>query len=282
MINKILLIPFLASFSSSVFANVCMDDPRMFTIKTVLTQAANGTPYKPLKLTPETFLKLTPATRQALGDNITVYNEQCIPQEIFKGQLPSKIEMPYEDLAYALHMSMIQNDLKTANVITNSFISGPKTPSEIVRMITPLAWHDSAINHLYDQGLLEKRSMVRTIHDNEIKLCNATLSDLSHLELFSALGGKANETDLVTYTLRPYLFKFWARNSSASTENTKKFDNTEATDCNPYNTSRILSNLKTTGIEIQEVSDRSESGRAFKQYDLGIKQKESTKTSELN
>jgi hypothetical protein len=282
MKNKLLLITFLASFSSSVFANVCMDDPRMFTIKTVLEQAVNGTPYKPLKLTPETFLKLTPATRQALGDNITVYNEQCIPQEIFKGQLPSKIEMPYEDLAYALHMSMIQNDLKTANVITSSFISSSKTPSDIVRMITPLAWHDNATNHLYDQGLLQKRSMINTYDDADIKLCNATLSDLTHLELFSALGGKANETDLVTYEFSSAHIDFEARNSNASTKTAKKFDNTEATDCIPYNTSRILSNLETNGIEIQEVTSGSGSDRAFKQYDQAIKQKGSTQSSELN
>jgi hypothetical protein len=282
MINKILLITFLASFSSSVFANVCMDDPRMFTIKTVLTQAANGTPYKPLKLTPETFLKLTPATRQALGDNITVYNEQCIPQEIFKGQLPSKIEMPYEDLAYALHMSMIQNDLKTAKVITNSFISGPKTPDEIVRMITPLAWHDSAINHLYSQGLLEKRSMINTGTSSNTKLCNATLSELTHLELFSALGGKASETDLVTYVMSSRDMRISSRDSYVDTTGFRKPDNTESTECIPYNINRILSNLKISGIETQDAGSNSYIENAFKQYDQAIKQKGSTQSSELN
>jgi hypothetical protein len=282
MMNKILLITFLVLMSSSVFANVCMDDPRMFTIKTVLTQAANGTPYTPLKLTPETFLKLTPSTRQALGDNITVYNEQCIPQEIYKGQLPSKIEMPYEDLSYALHMSMIQNDLKAANVITNSFISAPKTPSELVRMVTPLAWHDNAINHLYDQGVLQKRGMINTDYGESRKLCNAMLSELTHLELFTSLGGKANETDLVNYDIDDYRIDIWSRNSKSSTRKSTRRDNTETEYCIPYNTPRILSNLKTAGVEIQEVSDSNGSKNAFKEYDLVLKQKASARSSELN
>ena len=121
-----------ALLSSHAFAKVCLDDPRMFTIKTVLEQAENGMAYKPMKLTPTTFLMLTPPTRKALGDNIVVYNDQCIPQQIFKGQLPRKIQLPYEDLSYALHMSLIQNDLETANVIFNSFVSAPKTPSELI------------------------------------------------------------------------------------------------------------------------------------------------------
>ena len=126
MFHKIILITLSVLLSSHAFAKVCLDDPRMFTIKTVLEQAENGMAYKPMKLTPTTFLMLTPPTRKALGDNIVVYNDQCIPQQIFKGQLPRKIQLPYEDLSYALHMSLIQNDLETANVIFNSFVSAPK------------------------------------------------------------------------------------------------------------------------------------------------------------
>ena len=261
--HKIILIMLSVLLSSHAFAKVCLDDPRMFTIKTVLEQAENGMEYKPMKLTPTTFLMLTPPTRKALGDNIVVYNDQCIPQQIFKGQLPRKIQLPYEDLSYALHMSLIQNDLETANIIFNSFVSAPKTPSELITMIRSLAWHSNAVEHLYSQGMLEKRGMEYwgSLESNR-KLCNSTVSLVTHLELFAALGGKANKTDLIVSRYNNNSMRFYARHSEIRTRSER--DRTDELNCSAFNSRRLQSNLTTAGLEVQGYSSPKEQ---FKVYD---------------
>lgn len=279
MFKIIILIALSIMFSNSAFAKTCVDDPRMFTIKSVLEQAASGANYKPMKLTPTTFLMLTPPTREALGDNIVVYNEECIPQQIFKGQLPRKIEMPYEDLSYALHMSLIQNDTKTANVIFNSFVSTPKEPSEIVMMLSPLGWHGKAIDNLYKQGMVEKRGMENLGSTSDNKLCNSTISRLSHLELFSALGGKATKQDLVMFDLDSHQIYLYARNFSAETRNDVATDITNEVLCVPYNIKRVLSNLKTAMFDLQEVSSPNGNERTFKKYDQVKRANQTTSSS---
>ncbi|WP_159816870.1 hypothetical protein [Colwellia sp. 20A7] len=275
-----ILITLSLMLSNSVYAKICMDDPRMFTIKTILEQATDGTSYKPMKLTPTTFLMLTPPTRKALGDNIVVYNDECIPQQIFKGQLPRKIEMPYEDLSYALHMSLIQNDAKTANVIFNSFVSAPKTASEIVPMIYALEWHNKAIENLYSQGMLEKRGMSYLgTNANKKRLCESTLSHLTHLELFTALGGKTTEQDITTVELESTHISLQARNSSVYTERFQTMDKSEEVTCNPYNVNRILSSIKTANIDLQEVRLLQYSPGFFKDYDKMKKAKQAASSS---
>lgn len=272
--NNIILMLFLIIFSTSVLAKVCVDDPRMFAIKTVLEQAELGKAYKPIKLTPTTFLMLTPPIRQALGDNIVVYNDQCIPQQIFKGQLPRKIEIPYEDLSYALHMALIQNDVKTANVIFNSFISAPKEPREIVMMLTPLEWHTSAIEKLYSLGMIDKRGMDELPYSSS-KLCNSKLSRLSQLELFSALGGKASKQDLVVYKLSSQGITLYGRNFSARTKNFLVYDSDN--ECTPYSVTRVLSNLKTAMFDIQEEGGYGyKASDFFAKYDQAKKAKQTT------
>ena len=65
---KALFTTALLLLSTQAMASVCVDDPRMFTIKTVIEQMEAGQDVPALKLTPLTFLSLTPVVREALGE----------------------------------------------------------------------------------------------------------------------------------------------------------------------------------------------------------------------
>ena len=134
----------------------------------------------------------------------------------------------------------------------------------MITMIHSLAWHSNAVEHLYSQGMLEKRSMGYYYKRNESirKLCTSTLSLISHLELFAALGGKATKTDLIIWGDRTTSLFFYARYANIRTASER--DRTDETDCSAFNKFRLLSNLKTAGLDVHGHRNQDEQ---FKVYD---------------
>ena len=167
---KALFTTALLLLSTQAMASVCVDDPRMFTIKTVIEQMEAGQDVPALKLTPLTFLSLTPVVREALGDNITVYNEKCVPVQVYKQTLPKPVVVPFENLLTAFKSTVYQDDQQASLAILANFTAAPKSASEIHDLIAPLSWQSRHLDKLYQWGVFDKLSTSNTTAEHQLSL----------------------------------------------------------------------------------------------------------------
>lgn len=209
--KKLLLIPLLAIMSTSVSAKVCKDDPRLYTIKTVIEKMDAGEIVKPIKLTPQTFLDMPHLVRNKLGDNIRVYDNACVPNQVYQGTLPKSIEMPFHALENSLQKALMRNDKKMADVIVNQFIAEPITTHESLSLISALPWVNSAISNLYKNNYLEKVSQ----HNYSRKECLSIKAKPTLLEIYALLNGKVSDNILTGFSGYQEYFKVGTINGSS-------------------------------------------------------------------
>lgn len=245
----------LGATSLTANANVCKDDPRMFTIKTVLDKMDAGEAVDPLKLTPQTFLELTDNVREKLGDNIRVYNESCVPVQVFEGQIAKPIAMPYSTLEDSLHRAALRSDDKMVNLIFQQFRPMPVEDKELIGYVRPLTWTQDAIETLYRTGLMD-RVAVGSANEHNIAFCSTIESPVSQLALFAALGGKLNTpADLIVGS--KYGDYWFMDASGASFSYSPNVDVIKATsddskECHPISIPRLLNSFAKAGFRLLE------------------------------
>jgi hypothetical protein len=196
--KKLLLVPLFALMSTSAFAKVCKDDPRLFTIKTVIEKMEAGETVKPLKLTPQTFLDMPYLVRNKLGDNIRVYDNQCVPNQVYQGTLPKSIEMPFYALENSMQKSLMRNDKKMADVIVNQFIASPMTTDEVLPLIASLPWTDSAIKNLHSYKYIKEVAQENTYLKHQ-KYCNHAVAKPTLLDIYGLLNGKVTDKSITAF-----------------------------------------------------------------------------------
>lgn len=240
--------------TTTAFANVCKDDPRMFTIKTVLDKVEAGEAVEPMKLTPQTFLELTDNVRAALGDNIRVYNESCVPVQVFEGKIAKPILIPYPLLEDSLHRAALRGDDNMISLIFQQFRPEPVLPEEAVSYTRALTWSPDAIESLYRTGLAE-RVAVGTNNEHSTKYCATIEAPVSQLALFVNLGGRLKApSDLIagskyadwffmtpSGTAMAFYDKAYAKRLSENVDN-----------CYPMSIPRIINSLTAAGFIMYE------------------------------
>lgn len=262
ILKRTILIASLALVSVSSFtsqaANVCRDDPRMFTIKTVLDDMEAGKPVEPMKLTPLTFLELTENVRKKLGDNIRVYDNNCIPTQIYEGQVAKPIYLPFGALEQGLHTAAMRGDKKTLDAIFQQFRAEPKSAYDIVQMARPITWTKETTDFLYQVGKMEKTGLESFDGYDEAKACGGVLSPITQVELFSKLGGKANNRDdILFYTYRTGKEYGYSTISKEHIEHTLDilFIGSDNYRCSSFSYSRTTNAMARTGLNIVNIKE---------------------------
>lgn len=255
--KKLLIVPLLALMSTSAFAKICKDDPRLFTIKSVIEKMDAGETVKPIKLTPQTFLDMPPVVRNKLGDNILVYNKACVPNQVYQGTLPKSIEMPFPVLENLLQKALIRGDRKMADVILNQFIATPIKTDDAVLLISALPWPQSALDNLYQYKFFSQVVQNNTFDDNQEDTCDYYIATPTHIGLYALLGGKVLDSTLAGYYIEDSRLII-ATENGVSTKNTadmttlaqrKNPDNYDL--CSGISFPRSLNSLTSAGVKIQ-------------------------------
>ena len=205
MLKKTLSLTFLGlfGFSSTAFADEeCKNDPRLFTVGHVISQIKAGEKVKPIKMNASTFLNLTEPVREGLGDNIMVYNDECIPAQIYGKKLASKVSVPFEELLLAVEWAFIRNDTKAVQTLINQFRPTARTTADILSMTGPIGWSEKTLNTAFSFGWLRsapKRSFDQYTSNKAEAKCFELRAIPSLVELFAKLGGSTSDNILVSY-----------------------------------------------------------------------------------
>lgn len=260
MLKKTLSLTFLGlfGFSSTAFADEeCKNDPRLFTVGHVISQIKAGQKVKPIKMNASTFLNLTEPVREGLGDNIMVYNDECIPAQIYGKKLALKVSVPFEELLLAVEWAFIRNDTKAVQALINQFRPTPKTTAQIISMTGPVIWSEKTQNAAFKFGWLRAAPSILTTNDNEPKRKSAKCFELraipSVVEIFAKLGGTASDSTLVSYTPREYATMYQllsTDNQYPSTYSGEFTHPTSGNSCSVTNAHSVLAALQITGIKM--------------------------------
>lgn len=249
----------ILGFSSlSSEAAVCKDDPRMYTIKTVIDQIGAGEDVQPLKLTPQTFLELTPNVRNALADNIRVYDEGCVPVQVFNGELAKPIRVEYSLLEDAILRASIRGDKKTMKAIFQQFRAAEKEPLDIINMAKPAMLPSNVREFIYESTPIKKLPL-EPEHEKRLAFCQRIESPITFVDLYSALGGKStkNET-IIRYSTTLTYNELGFQNIDgfgASTYYLKYIVGNDDHYCSEYNMERAHSSILRTGLNIEYINN---------------------------
>lgn len=199
MLKKIITIALLStSFGSLQAAQLCTDDARLYTIKTVIKDIEAGKDIAPIKLTGATFLAMTTPVRKALGDNITVQDENCVPYQVYNGAPAKKVLMPYEQLSVELEKAAMRKDEQAFNMVLDFFEAKPKGTRELISLIAPLAWSKSAAEWAQTQGLLTHRKQLAiTEYPKKYPECPKLDALNTNIELYQKLGGRISPDGVI-------------------------------------------------------------------------------------
>jgi hypothetical protein len=267
-------------FSLSAEANTCKDDPRMYTIKSVIDSMEAGEDVKPMKLTAKTFLELTSTVRSKLGDNIRVFDEACVPVQIFEGQIAKPIYMPFPVIEQGLHRAAMRKDFATMNIIFQQFRASASPASKIIYMARPLFWTNDALNALYETGIMERLSAgTLSSGDSDISHCGKVLSPITQIDLFAKLGGRVDTPETLIFLKYRYgadnnvSFGLMNANASYAPRVFQKIG-TEIEECAAFNWARTLSAYATSGMLVQSYTEAdladAISAHSAKQQNTGL------------
>jgi len=110
--KKILLLWMMCSFFplSSVWACEYGDDPRIESDVLGLMESIKlGKENAPIRMTIGTYLGMSPKTRLAFGEYITISSMACNPVSVFAGEVNGKVTIPFEEYYRAVARSIIKN-----------------------------------------------------------------------------------------------------------------------------------------------------------------------------
>jgi hypothetical protein len=228
-------------------ASACEDDARLYSIGSFIQETQTGNP-EPLKLTSRTFLNLTPKTREALGDRIVVFDKECRPMEVFKGELPVRVEAPFQLLYNAFFDSVLRGDQVTQQVILGGFIAEPLRSVELLGMITP-----ATENQTISEQLATAANIAIHVSNRPAHSCvygekgSGSFSAVMLLDVFARFGGKTSDEDS------------WAASFSASRDEVVDVATSTSFQivrrergCLPFEHSATRSSLASVGITVVE------------------------------
>lgn len=142
---------FLASllclFASSQAVASCKDDPRLYSIGSFLEEQRQGS-AAPLELTAETFLQLTPTVREAIGDNLVIFDSNCKPMQVFRGEPAVRVEVSFPLIYHAFYDAVLRRDTTTQQVILRSFKPTPVDAMEFMSLLSPISIEPAIANRL--------------------------------------------------------------------------------------------------------------------------------------
>lgn len=125
----------------------CNDDPRLYSIGSFLEEQGQGS-AAPLELTAETYLQLTPTAREAIGDNLVLFDVNCKPMQVFKGEPAMRVELPFPLIYNAFYDSVLRGDTVTQGVILRSFKAAPVDAMEFMSLMSAISIEPALANRL--------------------------------------------------------------------------------------------------------------------------------------
>jgi hypothetical protein len=267
MFKKILglaLVGYLGTTSTVQAQAECKNDARLYAIGHVIGKIKAGETIKPIQMNASTFLNLTEAVREALGDNITVLNDQCIPVQIYDQKLATKINVPFEELLLAVEWAFIRNDTKTVTALLSQFRATPKTTSELMSLTGPVTWSDKTQDAAFKFGWLRASSTIYTKHEHENNRNASKCYDLraipSLIELFAKLGGTTSDNTLISYmpTDRESTYQMLSTdNQYQSTYSGEVIHPKSGNTCSTTNSHSVLAALQSTGIRMTKNGNKA-------------------------
>jgi hypothetical protein len=260
MFNKILSLAFVSILGAASPAQAqteCKNDARLYAIGHVIAQIKAGETIKPLQMNASTFMNLTPNVRNALGDNITVFNDQCIPVQIYEQKLASKVSVPFEELLLAVEWAFIRNDIKTVTALLSQFRATPKTTSELMSLTGPITWSDKTQDAAFKFGWLRAASTIYTRSYTEKPVeeskCHELRAIPTLIELFAKLGGTASDDKLISYIATGKSTSYQMLSTDNQYQHTYSGEVVHpksGKSCSATNVNSVLAALQSTGIRM--------------------------------
>lgn len=115
----------------------CEDDQRLFRIGSFIAEAQTGQ-VDPLAITPTTYLNLTPGARSAIGDNLVILDSNCQPVEVFNGEPPVRLEVPFSKLYNGFMDAIYRGDDVALEVMLNAFRAEPVESLTLITLLAPI------------------------------------------------------------------------------------------------------------------------------------------------
>jgi len=86
------------------------DDPRIESdVLGLIKSIKLGKERAPIRMTLGTYLGMSPKTRLAFGENITISSKACNPVSVFEGEVTGKVSIPFEEYYRTVARSIIKN-----------------------------------------------------------------------------------------------------------------------------------------------------------------------------
>lgn len=194
------LLLFLAPclFSHAAIFDNCRDDQRLSQLSSILADNYQGNIIdEPLEMTPATFIRLHPAARKALGNNILV----CGLPLNSKGLPAVKLEMDFYDIFDALQFAIGMEDWENVEFIRDS-VKVKKLPLDgIWSLLGRTTWGEKSQRQLANiLGIIPKD------HGQDFYV----------LDIYTALGGFAENPERVLSVSDIPPKKAWAESKKIS------------------------------------------------------------------
>ena len=111
------------------------DDPRLENIIPVLKEIQAGNTIKPVQLSLETYMGLSPKVLGILGGNLYISVPDCSKHFLFEGEFIEKMEVPMSSLWYIINNTLRSNSADKLQFINKNLIAAPMTASEIIHYL---------------------------------------------------------------------------------------------------------------------------------------------------
>lgn len=166
----------------------CQDDERMYSIGNFLEAQRSGD-APPLQLTAETYLQLTPTAREAIGDNLNIFDANCKPMQVFQGEPPARVELPFPLIYNAFYDAVLRGDTQTQGVVLRSFRAAPVDAMEFLSLFSPIPVDVNVARQLAGAANIQishsKHGAMQDVN------CESTDPQyITYVDIFNRLGGR--------------------------------------------------------------------------------------------
>lgn len=177
----------IGTISSAAHAqSSCEDDPRLHRIADFVALKAQGE-VEPMQTTAATFLSLTPATREALGSDILVFDGACNANQILQGAPATRIEVPFITYYNGLYNAAVNEDAQSAQLIRTSFRPEPVDLEDFVPMLSAINAPPIVRAHIALTIGVAEYDETALVGDNT--QCDNPVNFLTYADVFTAGGG---------------------------------------------------------------------------------------------
>lgn len=179
---------------------VCQDDPRLYTIKKVISDVKEGKEISPLQITPSTYLAMSEKVVDTLNDNFTILDSNCVPVQVVDGEPAKKVEVAYETLNTALQHAAIRKDKEGVMKLFRLFKAKPKASKSIISLLGPLDWPQSAIEWSRAEGIISTYPQYGASNIEKYRTkaqCYKLAAYNTHIEVFSRFSGVVSDRETI-------------------------------------------------------------------------------------